>query len=57
MLDKADEFCHEQRLLVLAASPQQLALQHWYFREFTRQSNGEDPLPWPGGYVVENPDW
>lgn len=57
MLDKADEFCHEQRLLVLAATPQQLALQHWYFGEFTRQANGEDPLPWPGGYTVENPDW
>jgi anti-sigma regulatory factor (Ser/Thr protein kinase) len=57
MLDQADAFCHEQRLLVLAASPQEIALQHWYFGEFIRQANGEEPLPWPGGYTVETSDW
>ncbi|MGH3333330.1 MAG: ATP-binding protein [Nocardioidaceae bacterium] len=53
LLEKADQFCREQRLLVLAASPQQLALQRWYFREFSRQAAGEEPTPWPGGFAVE----
>lgn len=53
LLEKADQFCREQRLLVLAASPQQLALQRWYFSEFRRQAAGEEPTPWPGGFAVE----
>ena len=53
MLEKADAFCREQRLLVLAASPQQLALQRWYLGEFARQAAGEPPMPWPGGYTLE----
>lgn len=53
MLEKADDFCREQRLLVLAASPQQRELQRWYFSEFVRQGAGEDPTPWPGSFEVE----
>jgi anti-sigma regulatory factor (Ser/Thr protein kinase) len=55
MLERADEFCREQRLLVLAASPQQLALQRWYFTEFSRQAAGEEPLPWPGSFTLDEP--
>ncbi len=56
MLEKADEFCREQRLLVLAATPQQRELQRWYLTEFSRQAAGEPPMPWPGGYDVELPE-
>lgn len=56
MLEKADQFCREQRLLALAASPQQLDLQRWYLGEFVRQAAGEEPTPWPGGLVVEEPE-
>jgi anti-sigma regulatory factor (Ser/Thr protein kinase) len=55
MLEKADAFCREQRLLALAASPQQLDLQRWYFGEFVRQAEGKEPTPWPGSLVVEEP--
>ena len=54
MLEKADEFCRDQKLLTLAASPQQSALQQWYLGEFTRQAAGEEPVPWPGGLAVED---
>ncbi len=47
-LDRADEFCRQQRLLVLAVSPLEHRLQHWYLDEFARQAAGEDPLPWSG---------
>ena len=56
MLEKADEFCREQRLLALAASPQQLHLQRWYLGEFVRQGAGEEPRPWPGSLAVEQPE-
>lgn len=46
-LERADQFCREQRLLVLAATPQQAKLQRWYLSEFQRQAAGEEPLPWP----------
>ena len=48
-------FCREQRLLTLAPNPQQLTLRAWYLGEFERQARGEEPLPWPGTYVVEDP--
>ena len=55
MLERADEFCREQRLLVLAASPQQLELQRWYFTEFGRQAAGQPPLRWPGSFTLDEP--
>lgn len=53
-LERADRFCREQRLLVLAATPQELALQRWFFPEFTRQAAGELPRPWPGPFSVDD---
>jgi anti-sigma regulatory factor (Ser/Thr protein kinase) len=53
VLEEADAFCREQRLLTPAPTPQLLALRNWYLTEFERQGAGEDPLPWTGGYTVE----
>lgn len=53
-LERADEFCRDQRLLVLAASQQQQQLQRWYLSEYVRQAAGEDPRPWPGVLEVED---
>lgn len=50
-LERADEFCREQRLLVLAATSEEAALRSWFFGEFTRQANGEEPRPWPGPFT------
>lgn len=52
-LERADDFCREQRLLVLAASPQQRALVEWWCMEFVRQARGEAPMPWSGSFNVE----
>ncbi len=54
MLEKADEFCRDQKLLVLASSPQQQALRRWYLGEFARQAAGKEPVPWSGGRTVED---
>lgn len=48
LLDLADEFCQEQRLLSLARTPEQRNFQRWLFGELVRQQRGEDPQPWPG---------
>ncbi|HSE07508.1 MAG TPA: ATP-binding protein [Nocardioidaceae bacterium] len=52
-LERADQFCREQRLLVLAASPQQKRLVDWWCNEFMRQARGEEPIPWTGSTAVE----
>ncbi len=54
MLTQADEFCRDQLLPALAASPQQKALQQWYLGEFARQAAGEEPTPWSGSLTVED---
>jgi hypothetical protein len=46
LLDLADAFCREERLLSLARTPQQQRFQRWFLNEFVRQEKGEAPLPW-----------
>jgi len=46
LLDLADSFCREERLLSLARSPEQRRFQTWFLTEFVRQANGEAPLSW-----------
>ena len=55
LLEMADDFCRDQKLLSLAATPQQSALQRWYLGEFARQGAGEEPLPWTGALALEEP--
>ena len=46
LLDLADAFCREERLLSLARSPEQREFQQWFLGEFIRQQRGEQPAPW-----------
>lgn len=46
LLDLADAFCREERLLSLARSPEQQRFQRWLLGEIVRQEAGETPLPW-----------
>jgi anti-sigma regulatory factor (Ser/Thr protein kinase) len=52
LLDLADEFCQEQRLLTLARTAEQRRFQRWLFGEFVRQQRGESPRPWSGAQVT-----
>ena len=47
LLDLADAFCREERLLSLARTPEQREFQQWFLGEFVRQQAGEAPTPWP----------
>ena len=46
LLDLADAFCREERLLSLARTPEQQHFQRWFLGEFVRQPDGEAPLAW-----------
>jgi hypothetical protein len=46
LLDLADAFCREERLLSLARTPEQQRFQRWFLNEFVRQEKGEAPLAW-----------
>ena len=46
LLELADAFCRQERLLILARTREQVAFQTWMFGEFVRQTHGADPLPW-----------
>jgi hypothetical protein len=46
LLDLADDFCRQQRLLALARTAEQRSFQSWFLCEFVRQAQGEEPIPW-----------
>ncbi len=46
LLDMADEFCRQERLLSLARSAEQRKFQAWFLGEFVRQAHGEPPQSW-----------
>jgi len=47
LLDLADDFCRQQRLLSLARTDLQRSFQNWLVGEYIRQAGGADPTPWP----------
>ena len=46
MLDLIDEFCRQERLLVLARSPEQVAFQRWFLGQYLTQAAGGRPTRW-----------
>lgn len=48
LLDRADDFCRQERLLALARNAEQRDFQRWFLGEYVRQAAGEAPVPWPG---------
>jgi hypothetical protein len=52
LLDLADAFCRNERLLTLARSEKQIVFQKWLFGEFVRQGRGEEPLAWADGQAT-----
>ncbi len=49
LMELADAFCRNERLLTLARTDEQVVFQNWMFGEFVRQGNGEEPVPWVDG--------
>ena len=52
LLELADEFGRQQRLLSLARTPEQQRFQRWFLGEFVRQTRGSEPRPWSGESVA-----
>ena len=55
LLDLADAFCHDERLLTLARSPEQVVFQQWLFGEFVSQAGGAEPQPWHDDHELSQP--
>ena len=48
LLDEVYRVFSEDHLLALRPPDLLVELQNWYFTEFERQGNGEEPIPWTG---------
>jgi hypothetical protein len=48
MFDVADAFCRAERLLSMARTPAQRALQNWLLTELVQQLGGASAQPWDG---------
>ncbi|MEP9363425.1 ATP-binding protein [Nocardioides sp. CN2-186] len=46
LLELADAFCREERLLSLARTPEQQRFQRWFLSEFVSQERGAAPVAW-----------
>jgi anti-sigma regulatory factor (Ser/Thr protein kinase) len=46
LLELADAFCRQERLLTLERTTDQIVFQTWMFGEFVRQTRGAAPLRW-----------
>lgn len=53
LLDLADAFCQEERLLSLARTAEQRRFQRWFLSEFIRQESGEPPVAWQDAPVPD----
>ncbi|WP_395690648.1 ATP-binding protein [Nocardioides sp.] len=51
LLELADAFCREERLLSLARTADQQRFQRWFLGEFVRQAEGERPRAWQDAAV------
>lgn len=48
LMDDAEQFCLDEQLLTLAATPLERRFRQWYLDEFARQLAGGPPTPWAG---------
>jgi hypothetical protein len=48
LMQRADEFCAQGRMLTMPRSPDILRFASWWFGELRRQVAGEAPTPWKG---------
>ena len=55
LLDLADAFCRDQRLLSLARSSEQREFQRWFLGEFVRQQSGQPAVAWHDARVTSTP--
>lgn len=57
LLELADVFCREERLLSLARDREQRCFQQWFLEELEAQGAGADPRSWhDGGAAAVDPD-
>jgi hypothetical protein len=48
LLVEADDFCRDGDLITVAMPPECREFREWFLGEFSRQADGEPPIPWTG---------
>jgi hypothetical protein len=55
LMEQADEFCRDEQLLTIAATPVERQFRAWFIAEFIAQAQGADPTPWDGPLLPDRP--
>jgi hypothetical protein len=50
VLDEAESWCRDGRLLTLPPSVESTAVRRWLLKEFVRQAAGDGPISWPNSH-------
>lgn len=53
LMQAADEFCRDEHLLTLAATPVERRFREWFTEQFIRQAAHEQPTPWDGPLTLD----
>jgi hypothetical protein len=48
LMEQADQFCRDEQLLTIAATPVERKFRVWFIDEFIAQAQGAKPTPWDG---------
>jgi hypothetical protein len=48
LMEQADQFCRDEQLLTIAATPVERQFRAWFIDEFIAQAQGAQPTPWDG---------
>jgi hypothetical protein len=57
LMEQADQFCRDEQLLTVAATPVERRFRAWFIAEFTAQAQGERPTAWDGPLRPDPSDW
>jgi hypothetical protein len=55
LMDEADRFCRDERLLTLAEEPTQQQFRRWFTTQFVDQINGHPAVAWTGPLTLRTP--
>jgi hypothetical protein len=48
LMEQADQFCRDEQLLTIAATPVERQFRAWFIDQFITQAQGAEPIPWDG---------
>jgi hypothetical protein len=53
LMEQADQFCRDEQLLTVAATPVERQFRDWFIEQFIAQLEGAQPTPWAGQLIPD----